>query len=90
MGNAHKRGNRLAPDKWITVEVIVTRCGAFVEVSDEGTGFDVAATYERFREGQQYFAHKGSGFRRYCKARSIVSFDNGGSTFRACFRPESG
>src|SRR5262245_43438279 len=41
LGNAHKRGNRMDPAKRITLEVVVTRRGAFVEVSDEGEGFDV-------------------------------------------------
>jgi hypothetical protein len=89
VGNAHKRGNQCAGDKWITVEAIVTREGAFIEVSDEGQGFDFAATYERFRSGQSYFAHKGSGFRRYAQASAVVSFANGGRTFRACFRPKA-
>jgi hypothetical protein len=88
VGNAHKRGNLRAPDKWITVEVVVTDIGAFVEITDEGSGFDVPATLARFRAGGAYFAHKGSGFRRYSQARSVISFANGGSTFRARFRPE--
>jgi hypothetical protein len=90
VGNAHKRGNRGAPDKWIQVEVVVTRSGAFVEVSDEGSGFDVPGTLARFQAGAQYFAHKGSGFRRYAKARSVVSFDRGGSTIRVCFAVGNG
>jgi len=90
VGNAHKRGNRGAPDKWIQVEVVVTRAGAFVEVSDEGTGFDVPGTLARFQAGAEYFAHKGSGFRRYAKAGSVVSFDRGGSTVRVCFAVSDG
>lgn len=86
VGNAHKRGNLCALDKWITVEAIVTREGAFIEVRDEGRGFDVPATFARFREGGAYFAHKGSGFRRYAQAKSVVSFANRGSTFRVRFR----
>lgn len=90
VGNAHKRGNLRSPDKWITIEVVVTRLGAFVEVSDEGAGFDVPATLARFRAGGEYFAHKGSGFRRYSQSKAIISFGNGGSTFRARFRPAGG
>jgi hypothetical protein len=86
LGNAHKRGNRLDPAKSITLEVLVTRRGAFVQVSDEGGGFDVAATCARFRRGESYFTHGGSGFRKFEKARAVVSFDDGGRTFRACFR----
>lgn len=87
VGNAHKRGNQRSQEKWITIEVVVTREGAFVEVSDEGAGFDVPATLARFRAGGEYFAHKGSGFRRYQQAQAVISFANGGSTFRARFRP---
>ena len=76
--------------KLITLEVLVTRAGAFVQVSDQGEGFDVAATCERFRAGSPYFTHGGSGFRKFEKARGIVSFDDGGRTFRACFHAPSG
>lgn len=86
VGNAHKRGNQRAPDKWITVEVVVTGAGAFVEVADEGAGFDVRATLAQFREGGAYFAHKGSGFRRYAQSTAVISFADGGSTFRARFQ----
>jgi hypothetical protein len=85
VGNAHKRGNLRDPGKWITVEVLVTSAGAFLEVSDEGGGFDVAGTLERFRNGRAYFAHSGSGFRRYAKARSVISFDRAGATLRLRF-----
>lgn len=85
VGNAHKRGNLLRDDKWITVEVVITRAGAYVEISDEGQGFDVEATLARFKSGETYFAHSGSGFRRYTKARSLIAFANGGSTVRLRF-----
>jgi hypothetical protein len=85
IGNAQKRGNRGAADKWITVEVVVAAAGAYVEVADEGNGFDVAATHARFCSGQPYFEHGGSGFRKFAKARSVVSFGNGGRAFRVRF-----
>jgi hypothetical protein len=85
VGNAYKRGNQMDPDKWITVEVIVTRRGAFIEVSDEGAGFDVPGTIAKIRAGEKYYSHGGSGFRRFAKADSVISFANGGRTFRACF-----
>ncbi len=85
VGNAHKRGNLLDPGKWITVEVVLTAAGAFLEVSDEGPGFDVAGTLDRFGTGREYFAHSGSGFRKFTKARSVISFDRGGSRFRLRF-----
>jgi hypothetical protein len=90
VGNAHKRGNRLDPGKWITVELVLTPAGAFVEVADEGAGFDVAATCAALQAGQAYFAHKGSGFRKYAKARSVISFADGGRRFRARFLRASG
>ena len=89
VGNAHKRGNRRDPQKLITLEVLVTRAGAFVQVSDQGEGFDVAAICERFRSGSPYYTHGGSGFRKFEKARGIVSFDDGGRTFRATFHARS-
>ena len=85
VGNAHKRGNLRSPDKQISVEVVVTREGAFLEVSDEGAGFDVPGKLALFRAGRDYFAHGGSGFRRFTKARSVIAFDRGGSTFRLRF-----
>lgn len=88
VGNAHKRGNRLDPRKEITVEVVLTRAGVFCEVSDQGAGFDVAETLARFRAGSAYFSHGGSGFRKYTKARSLISFDRGGSTLRLRFLRE--
>lgn len=85
VGNAHKRGNRRDPEKLITVEIVTTELGAFLEVSDEGPGFDVSETLERFQSGREYFAHHGSGFRRFTKARSVVSFAREGSCFRLRF-----
>ena len=85
VGNAHKRGNLRDPSKWITVEVVLTDAGAFLEVSDEGAGFDVEGTLDRFGAGGEYFAHSGSGFRKFTKARSVISFDRGGSRFRLRF-----
>jgi len=85
VGNAWKRGNQMHPDKWITVEVIVTKMGAFLEVSDEGAGFDVRALVDKLRSGEKYYTHAGSGFRRFAKSDSVISYANGGRTFRACF-----
>jgi len=90
VGNAWKRGNQMHPDKWITVEVIVTKKGALIEVSDEGAGFDVRALLDKLRSGEKYYQHAGSGFRRFAKTDSVVSFANGGRTFRACFKATLG
>jgi len=86
IGNAFKHGNRLDPDKVVTVELFVTRRGAFVEISDEGAGFDVDATVRKLGAGGKYWENEGSGFRRFAKTDSVISFANGGRTFRACFR----
>ena len=88
VGNAHKRGNLLDPEKWITVELVATPAGLYLAVSDQGAGFDVEATLARFRAGETYFAHHGSGFRRFTKARSVVTFDDGGRTLRLRFLRE--
>lgn len=85
LGNAYKRGNLMDPQKRITLEVVVTRTGVFVEISDEGAGFDVAGICARFAAGSRYFTHHGSGFRKFHKARAVISFAAGGRTFRACF-----
>jgi hypothetical protein len=85
VGNAHKRGNQRDPGKLISVEVVLTRAGAFLEVSDEGAGFDVEGKLALFRAGGSYFQHHGSGFRRFTKARSVIAFDRGGRTFRLRF-----
>lgn len=87
LGNAHKRGNGGDSRKWIEVEAIVTEHGAFVRISDEGEGFDVASTLEKFRAGETYFVHSGSGFRRYTKARSVITFADGGSTLLLRYAP---
>jgi anti-sigma regulatory factor (Ser/Thr protein kinase) len=88
VGNAHKRGNRLDPEKTIALEVLVTPDGAFFEVTDQGEGFDFAATCARFRRGTPYFTHGGSGFRKFEKARAVVTFDDGGRTVRLRFRSD--
>lgn len=85
VGNAYKRGNHKAPDKWIHVEIIVTPKGAFVDVSDEGSGFDVQGVLEKFLAGDKYFTHGGSGFKQFKKTKAVVSFANGGSTWRLRF-----
>jgi hypothetical protein len=85
VGNAHKRGNQRDPEKWITLGVVVTPAGVCVDVSDEGAGFEVAETWARMRAGTPYFSHGGSGFRKYEKAKAVISFARGGSTFLARF-----
>lgn len=92
LGNAYKRGNREDPTKHITVDAVLTGEGALVAVSDEGDGFDVEATYRRFREGEHYFTHGGGGLAGLEKSRSVVSYDRGGRTLLIRFlcTPEPG
>ena len=85
VGNAYKRGNHKDPDKWIYVEIIVTPKGAFVDVTDEGSGFDVQDILKKFLAGDKYFTHGGSGFKQFKKTKAVVSFANGGSTWRLRF-----
>src|SRR2546425_10670290 len=87
LGNAYKHGNDNDPTKAVSVELVLTCKGAFVAVTDEGPGFDVALTFRRFQEQQEYFEHFGIGFRNLHRATSTVSYENGGRTLLLCFRP---
>jgi hypothetical protein len=90
LGNAYKHGNHHDPAKAVSVEVTLTRKGALVAVTDEGAGFDVALTLQRFRGQNDYFANRGAGFRNLQEAGSTVSFENGGRTVLLCFQPTMG
>ena len=87
LGNAYKHGNGKDSDKAILVELVLSTKGALIAVRDEGRGFDVAHTFRRYRDGENYFANHGIGFRNLHRAVSTVSFENGGRTLLLCFRP---
>jgi hypothetical protein len=87
LGNAFKHGNGSDPAKAILVEMVLTRRGALIAVSDEGRGFDVARTFRGFQEQETYFVHQGSGFRNLHSAMSVVSYEHGGRTVLLCYRP---
>ena len=87
LGNAYKHGNNHDPAKAVSVELTLTRMGALIAISDEGSGFDVALTLRRFQEQNGYFANRGVGFRNLQEAGSTVSYENGGRTVLLCFRP---
>lgn len=87
LGNAYKHGNGRDPAKAISVELLLARKGALIAVTDEGTGFDVALTFRRFQENENYFVNHGCGFRNLHEASSPVSYENGGRTVLLCFRP---
>jgi anti-sigma regulatory factor (Ser/Thr protein kinase) len=87
LGNAFKHGNVGDPSKGVSVEIVSTRKGALLAVTDEGTGFDFAHTFRRFQEQETYFENHGSGFRNLHGAMSTVTYENGGRTVLMCFRP---
>ncbi|HVR30548.1 MAG TPA: ATP-binding protein, partial [Thermoanaerobaculia bacterium] len=80
LGNAFKHGNGGEPTRWITVEAFLSPTGAVVAVSDQGAGFDVAAALRRLRAGERYFTSEGAGLRRLDRARSLVTYEEGGRT----------
>jgi anti-sigma regulatory factor (Ser/Thr protein kinase) len=89
LGNACKHGNGRDPAKRVCVEILLTRKGVVVAITDEGAGFDVALTFRRFQEQQSYFANHGCGFRNLHTASSTVTYENGGRTVLLCFRPKA-
>lgn len=80
LGNAYKWGNRKDPDKQISLEVVATKTGALITISDEGEGFDVDGILRRFQGDGQYFSHGGSGFEHFNRAQSVISYADGGRT----------
>jgi hypothetical protein len=88
LGNAYRHGNRRDRAKWISVEVVLTRQGALIAITDEGSGFDVASTLRTMREGQRAPSDRGAGFRNLDRAHSVVCYENGGRTVLLCFQPE--
>ena len=90
LGNASKHGNGNDPSKAVSVEMVLTRKGALIAVTDEGKGFDVALTFRRFQEQQEYFVNRGAGFSNLHGATSTVSYENVGRTVLVCFRPAMG
>ncbi len=86
LGNAYKRGNEGDRSKSIRVEMDVTLRGAVIALTDEGAGFDVAGTLQRFRRNEHYFNNHGAGFRIFERSKSCVSYANEGRTFLLCFR----
>ncbi len=87
LGNAYKHGNGKDPDKVIRAEIVLARNGAVIAITDEGPGFDVDSTFQRFHEQQAYFVNHGWGFRKIHAAKSTVSYEHGGRTLVLCYRP---
>ena len=88
LGNAYKHGNGCDPTKAVRVEIVLTRRGALISVTDQGAGFDVALTFRRFLDQQSYFVNHGRGIRNLHQAGSKVTYENGGRTVLLCFRPK--
>ena len=88
IGNADKHGNAQDPAKLISVELVLTTKGVFIGISDQGAGFDVALTFRRFQEQEQYFVNHGCGFCNLHRAKSIIAYEDGGRTLLLCFQPE--
>src|SRR5207247_2052551 len=87
LGNAWKHGNRGDPAKTVVVDMLLTCKGALLDITDEGSGFDVARTYQSYQEQQSYFKNHGCGFRNLDRAMSTVSYENAGRTLLLCYRP---
>lgn len=87
LGNAFDHGNHRDCSKAIGVELMLTRKGALIAVTDEGNGFDVGLTFRRFREQECYFEGQGAGFRNLHRATSPVTYEDGGRTVLLCFQP---
>ena len=86
LGNAYKHGNGSDPAKAVMVDIVLTRHGVLIAITDEGPGFDVARTFQRFQERKNYFVNQGSGFRNLHRAKSTVSYEHGGRTLLLCYR----
>jgi hypothetical protein len=80
VGNAYKWGNGRDAGRSIVVEAAITDAGAVVSISNEGDGFDVAGVLARFRRGERFFTHGGSGFKNFDRTRSVISYADGGRT----------
>jgi hypothetical protein len=80
LGNAYKWGNHKDPVKRITVEAMATKIGLLVAISDQGEGFDVPGIVGQFHSGKRYFTHGGSGLKHFARAKSLISYVNGGRT----------
>lgn len=85
MGNSFKHGNRGIPEKQIQLEAILTDRGAYISITDQGNGFNVAQVYSDFKKGKQYATYSGGGFITYEFSKSKISFANGGRTFLLLF-----
>jgi hypothetical protein len=86
LGNAHKWGNKRDTAKNITVEAVVTKAGAVVSISDEGEGFNVEEIVSKVHRAEHYFTHGGSGFHRFAKTKSSISYADGGRTLLIRYR----
>ncbi len=75
LGNAYKWGNGRDQQKELVVTTVMTRLGAVIKISDQGNGFDVPRVVR-----DRSFTHGGSGFTRFRKTSSVISYADGGRT----------
>jgi hypothetical protein len=85
LGNAYKWGNHRDPGKLLIVASVMTRRGAVVKISDQGNGFDVPSVV-----CHGCFTHGGSGFARFHRAPSVISYADGGRTLLIQFLCDPG
>jgi hypothetical protein len=85
LGNAYKWGNKRDQDKLLTVTAVMTGTGCVVTISDQGKGFDVSRVVR-----ERLFTRKGSGFTRFRKTSSVISYADGGRTLRIRFLRDTG
>jgi hypothetical protein len=75
LGNAYKWGNERDRGKLLVVTTVMTRRGAVIKISDQGSGFDVPRVVR-----ERLFTHGGSGLTRFRKTSSIITYADGGRT----------
>ncbi len=86
IGNSYRHGNGNDPNKEIEVNILHTRGGLLVSVTDEGHGFNPEHIFKQFRDNEFYFVNNGHGFNNFQCARSTISYADNGRTFLLCFR----
>ena len=82
LSNAFSHGNRKDPFKTIQVRIWLGENGLLVKIKDNGDGFNVRETYERYRKRKRYYALAGNGMRLMAESENFgVFYDAGGTIF---------
>ncbi len=86
LSNAFYHGHRKDAYTPIRVQVFRGRCGLLVRIKDRGAGFDVAAVYDKFRTGSNYYTLAGNGIRLMGRSRIFfIYYTGGGTTFNLLY-----